>query len=60
MNLHQQHKLKPAVYTVIILLGAWLILPFGMNYFLDSSDTNGLQTASEKRSTVSLAGKPRS
>ena len=46
MNLKQQGKLKPAIYTVIILMGAWLILPFGMNYIFDSSDSNGFQTAS--------------
>jgi hypothetical protein len=46
MNLHQKRKLKPSICTVTIFLGAWLILPFGMNYFLDTSDTNGLPTAS--------------
>ncbi len=46
MNLHQQGKLKPAIYTVIILMGAGVILPSAMNYFFDSSDTIGLQTAS--------------
>jgi len=46
--LHQQRKLKPAIYTVIILMSAWLILPFGMNYFFYSSDSNGFQTAAAK------------
>lgn len=46
MNLHQKFKLKPAICTVILLMGAWIILPLGMNYFFDSSDRNGLQTAS--------------
>ena len=48
MNFHQQRKLKPAIYTVIVLMGAWLILPYGMNYFFDSSDSIGFQTASAK------------
>ena len=29
-------------------MGAWLMLPFGMNYLFDFSDTNGFQTASAK------------
>ena len=61
MNLHQQGKLKPAIYTVIILMGAWLILPHGMNYFFDSSHTlSNCKLRRQTRSTVSLAGKPRS
>jgi hypothetical protein len=48
MNLHQQRKLKPTIYTVIILMAVWVILPYGMNYFFDSSDSNGFQTAAAK------------
>ncbi len=48
MNLNRQRKLKAAMYTVIFLLGAWLLLPFGMDYILDSSNTNGVRTASAK------------
>ncbi len=43
---HQHPKLKPAVYALIILMGAWVILPSGMNYFFDSKDTIEWQTAS--------------
>ena len=46
MNLDQQGILKPAVFSIIILMGTWVILPHGMNYFFDSNDTFGLQTAS--------------
>ena len=46
MNWSQQGKLKLAVFSVITLIGAWVILPFEMNYFFDSSDLVGLQPAS--------------
>ena len=46
MNWNQQGKLNLAISSVIILLAAWVILPFGMNYFFDSSDLIGLQPAS--------------
>ena len=46
MNLNQQGKLKLAVFSVITLIGAWVILPFGMNYFFESSDLVEWQTAS--------------
>ena len=46
MNLDQQGKLKIVVFTVIILMGTWVILPHGMNYFFNSNDTVGLQAAS--------------
>ena len=46
MNLHQQPKSKPAVYMISILLGAWLILPSGMNYLFESRDTIGFHAAS--------------
>jgi hypothetical protein len=46
MNLDQQRKLKPALYAFIILMGVWVILPYGMNQFFDSNDTVGLQPAS--------------
>ena len=46
MSSDHQSKLKLVVFSVIILMGTWIILPYGMNYFFDSSDTVGLQTAS--------------
>jgi len=46
MNLRPQGILKPSIYTVILLIGVWVILPYGMNYLFDSSDTIGLQTPS--------------
>jgi hypothetical protein len=46
MNLDQQGKLKPAVFSIIILMGTWVILPHGMNYFFESIGTVGLQAAS--------------
>jgi len=46
MNLQQQRKLKPAIYVLIILMGVWVILPSGINYFFDSKDTIEWQTAS--------------
>ncbi len=46
MNSDHQIKLKLVVFSVTILIGTWIILPYGMDYFFDSSDTVGLQTAS--------------
>jgi len=46
MSLHPQGKWKPAICSVIILIGVWAILPIGMNYLFDSSDTIGLHPAS--------------
>ena len=46
MNLDQQGKLKPAVFSIIILMGTWIILPHGMKHFFDSNDTVGIQAAS--------------
>ena len=45
MNLIKPGKLKPTLYTFIILIGVWVILPYGMKYFFDSRETIGLQTA---------------
>ena len=45
MNLIKPGKLKPTLYTFIILIGVWVILHYGMNYFFDSRETIGLQTA---------------
>ncbi len=46
MNSDHQIKLKLVVFSVTILIGTWIILPYGMDYFFDSSDTVGLQTTS--------------
>jgi hypothetical protein len=46
MNLNKPGKLKPTLYTFIILMGVWVILPYGRNYFFDSRETIGLQSAS--------------
>ena len=46
MNFRPQGILKLSIYTVILLMGVWVILPHGMNHLFDSSDTIGLQTAS--------------
>ena len=46
MNLDKLGILKSVVFSIIILIGNWLLLPHGMNYSFDSSDTVGLQTAS--------------
>ena len=46
MSLHPQRKWKPAICSVIILIGVWAILPIGMNYLFGSSDTIGLHPAS--------------
>ena len=49
MKSFRQRKLKPALYMIITLMGALLILPFGMNYFFESSETVGFQTVSAAR-----------
>jgi len=46
MNLNKPGKLKPTLYTFIILMDVWVILPYVMNYFFDSREVIGLQTAS--------------
>jgi hypothetical protein len=46
MSSYNQNKFNSAVFSIIILMGNWLILPCGMNYLFDSSDMVGLQTVS--------------
>jgi hypothetical protein len=46
MNLDQHSILKPAIFSIIILIGTWVILPHAMNYFFDLNDTVGIQAVS--------------
>ncbi len=46
MSFRPQGILNVSIYTVILIMGVWVIWPYGMNYLFDSSDTIGLQTAS--------------
>ena len=45
MNLHQQRSLKPAMFSVVLIVGGWVILHLGMDYFFESNDVIELQTA---------------
>ena len=46
MPFYQQRKLKPVIATIIIFMGAWLLLSIGMNNFFESTDIIGFLTAS--------------
>ena len=46
MNFRPQGKLKLSIYTVILLMGVWVLWPNGMYNLFDPSNPIGLQAAS--------------